>query len=172
MLTQSQAGTSSEENSYKADGPLSPEGAAYAKSLGDTLIRNRDQERQDLIARGGSDEPLRPLTIWTSTRRRAIETASYLQNRGFKVRQRAQMSQLNPGVCEKMSEKAIRREYPDEIAKHEADPYHHRYPRAEVEDPPSRIHTNYMLKPHSLTMTSPFDLNRSFLSSSESETTF
>jgi 6-phosphofructo-2-kinase / fructose-2,6-biphosphatase 4 len=130
---QSQAGTSSEEDSYKADGPLSHEGKAYAKSLGDTLISHRDQERQDLIARGGSDEPLRPLTIWTSTRRRAIETASYLQNRGFKVRQRAQMSQLNPGVCEKMSERAIRREYPDEIAKHEADPYHHRYPRAEVE---------------------------------------
>lgn len=42
------------------------------------------------------------------------------------------MSQLNPGVCEKMSERRIRAEYPDEVAKHEADPYHHRYPRAEV----------------------------------------
>lgn len=44
------------------------------------------------------------------------------------------MSQLNPGVCEKMSEKRIRADYPDEVAKHEADPYHHRYPRAEVRD--------------------------------------
>lgn len=42
------------------------------------------------------------------------------------------MSQLNPGVCEKMSERRIRLEYPDEVAKHETDPYHHRYPRAEV----------------------------------------
>ena len=41
------------------------------------------------------------------------------------------MSQLNPGVCEKMSEKKIRQEYPEEVAKHEQDPYHHRYPRAE-----------------------------------------
>ena len=44
------------------------------------------------------------------------------------------MSQLNPGVCEKMSERRIRAEYPDEVIKHEADPYHHRYPRAEVSD--------------------------------------
>ena len=48
------------------------------------------------------------------------------------MRQRSQLSQLNPGVCEKMSEERIRREFPDEVAKHELDPYHHRYPRAEV----------------------------------------
>lgn len=42
------------------------------------------------------------------------------------------MSQLNPGVCEKMSEDTIRSEYPEEVAKHDLDPYHHRYPRAEV----------------------------------------
>ncbi|KAH0543350.1 hypothetical protein FGG08_002306 [Glutinoglossum americanum] len=125
------AGTSSEEGSYKADASLCPEGEEFAKALGDTLIGHREEERLDLIARGGSEETLKPMTIWTSTRRRMVETASYLQNRGFKVRQRAQMSQLNPGVCEKMSERAIRREYPDEVARHEADPYHHRYPRAE-----------------------------------------
>lgn len=42
------------------------------------------------------------------------------------------MSQLNPGVCESMSEGKIRLEYPEEVAKHDLDPYHHRYPRAEV----------------------------------------
>ena len=42
------------------------------------------------------------------------------------------MSQLNPGVCEKKSEKRIRIEYADEVEKHDLDPYHHRYPRAEV----------------------------------------
>ena len=48
------------------------------------------------------------------------------------MRQRSQMGQLNPGVCEKMSERSIREQMPEEVAKHEADPYHHRYPRAEV----------------------------------------
>lgn len=47
------------------------------------------------------------------------------------------MGQLNPGVCEKMSEDTIRREYPEEVAKHDLDPYHHRYPRAEVSPDPT-----------------------------------
>lgn len=41
------------------------------------------------------------------------------------------MSQLNPGVCEKLSERRIRELFPEEVDKHEQDPYHHRYPRAE-----------------------------------------
>ena len=100
--------------------------------MGDTLIKHREEERQALIDRGGPPTPLKPLTIWTSTRRRTVETSEYLYSKGYRVRQRSQMSQLNPGVCEKMSERRIRMEYPDEVAKHEADPYHHRYPRAEV----------------------------------------
>lgn len=87
-----------------------------------------------MIDRGGPDIPLKMLTIWTSTRKRTIETGHILEEKGYRVRQRSQLSQLNPGVCEKKSEKRIRLEYPDEVAKHEADPYHHRYPRAEVSD--------------------------------------
>ena len=97
-----------------------------------TLIEHREGERQALIARGGPATPLKTLTVWTSTRRRTVETAQFFYEDGYRVRQRSQMSQLNPGVCEKMSERRIRAEYPDEVAKHEADPYHHRYPRAEV----------------------------------------
>ncbi|KAI9826818.1 MAG: hypothetical protein M1832_005756 [Thelocarpon impressellum] len=126
------AGVASEEDSYKTDATLSAEGKEYAKKMGEALLRNRQEERQTLVERGGSDAPLKPLTIWTSTRRRTVETAEYLQTRGYKVRQRSQMSQLNPGVCEKMSERAIRAAFPDEVLKHEEDPYHHRYPRAEI----------------------------------------
>ena len=100
--------------------------------MGDALLSHREKERQDLINRGGPDVPLKRLTVWTSTRRRTVETSRYLYELGYRVRQRSQMSQLNPGVCEKMSERRIRQEYPEEVAKHEADPYHHRYPRAEV----------------------------------------
>ena len=129
------AGTSREEDSYKTDSSLSEQGVDYAKKMGEILIRHRERERQALIDRGGPDIPLKRLTIWTSTRRRTVETSQYLYEQGYKVRQRSQMSQLNPGVCEKKSEKRIRREYPEEVAKHEADPYHHRYPRAEVQSP-------------------------------------
>jgi broad specificity phosphatase PhoE len=98
----------------------------------DRLLAHRESEKQDMIARGDTGYELRPLKVWTSTRRRTVETAKYLYDKGYKVRQRSQMSQLNPGVCEKMSERRIRAEWPDEVAKHELDPYHHRYPRAEV----------------------------------------
>lgn len=126
------AGTSSQEDSYKADAPLCSEGEAYAKKMGDALIRHREEERAASIAVGGSDAPLKPLTVWTSTRRRTVETSGYLGGLGYTVRQRSQMSQLNPGVCEKMSEEAILRLFPEEVQRHEIDPYHHRYPRAEV----------------------------------------
>ncbi|CAF9911477.1 MAG: hypothetical protein HETSPECPRED_000344 [Heterodermia speciosa] len=125
------AGKSREEDSYKVDATLSEQGIEYAQKMGDALLRHREKERQALVERGGPDVQLRRLTIWTSTRRRTLETSRYLYNLGYQVRQRSQMSQLNPGVCEKMSESRIRSEYPDEVAKHEADPYHHRYPRAE-----------------------------------------
>ena len=97
-----------------------------------TLMQHREEERQRLLAAGGPDVKSKPLNVWTSTRRRTVETAQYLHELGFNVRHRSQMSQLKAGVCEKMSERRIRHEYPEEVSKHEADPYHHRYPRAEV----------------------------------------
>ena len=126
------AGTTLEEESYKADAGLSGEGFEYAQKMGDTLVRNREEERQGIIDAGGPDDALKPLTVWTSTRRRTVQTAEYLGALGYKTRQRSQLSQMNPGVCEKMSERRIREELPFEVAKHEQDPYHHRYPRAEV----------------------------------------
>ncbi|CAD6572445.1 MAG: hypothetical protein ASARMPREDX12_005224 [Alectoria sarmentosa] len=125
------AGTSREEDSYKTDASLSEQGKEYAKKISETLIRHREGERQALVGRGGPDNPSKMLTIWTSTRKRTIETGHFLEEKGYRLRQRSQLSQLNPGVCEKKSERRIRLEYPDEVAKHEADPYHHRYPRAE-----------------------------------------
>ncbi|CAI7583219.1 unnamed protein product [Penicillium pancosmium] len=125
------AGVSVDADSYKADASLSDQGEDYAKKMTECLMAHRESEKQAMIDRGESGYELRPLKVWTSTRRRTVETARYLYERGYKVRQRSQMSQLNPGVCEKMSEKKIRAEYADEVAKHELDPYHHRYPRAE-----------------------------------------
>ncbi|KAG0648333.1 Fructose-2 [Hyphodiscus hymeniophilus] len=125
------AGTSSQEDSYKMDAPLSSDGETYAQKMSETLLQHREAERAASISKGGSDAPLKPLTVWTSTRKRTVETAEYLKGKGYKVRQRSQMSQLNPGVCEKLSERSIRRMYPEEVEKHEKDPYHHRYPRAE-----------------------------------------
>jgi broad specificity phosphatase PhoE len=96
------------------------------------LLAHREEEKRTMIERGETGYESRPLKVWTSTRRRTVETAKYLHDNGYKVRQRSQLSQLHPGVCEQMSERRIRAEFGDEVAKHELDPYHHRYPRAEV----------------------------------------
>lgn len=132
------AGTSSQEDSFKSDASLSQQGRDYAKKMSDTLIAHREAERKAVMDEDDLDIPLKPLTVWTSTRKRTVETSQYLADLGYPVRQRSQMSQLNPGICEKMSERRIRLEYPEEVAKHEVDPYHHRYPRAEVCVPSTR----------------------------------
>jgi 6-phosphofructo-2-kinase/fructose-2,6-biphosphatase 4 len=154
------AGTSDKTDYYQADASLGEEGKAYAEQMAITLIEHRDAERAALIAQGGSKASLKPLTIWTSTRKRTVETADAFLDRGYTVRQRSQMSQLHPGVCEKLSENAIRKLYPDEVKKHQSDPYHHRYPRAEVTLTPNIL--NHMLTAISLIMTLQFVLNPSF----------
>jgi 6-phosphofructo-2-kinase / fructose-2,6-biphosphatase 4 len=126
------AGTTSESDSYKADAPLSESGREYAKKLGETLMMHREKERQAIIARGGPNNALKPLTMWTSTRRRTVETANYLTNLGYNTKQRSQLTQMNPGDLEKLSDKEVLEHYPEEVKKHTQDPYHHRYPRAEV----------------------------------------
>ncbi|KAJ5107571.1 hypothetical protein N7456_004246 [Penicillium angulare] len=126
------AGVSVDADSYKSDVSLSEKGEDYAKKMTECLLAHREAEKQAMVAQGDTGYEPRSLKVWTSTRRRTVETARYLHEKGYKVRQRSQMSQLNPGVCEKMSERRIRAEYPDEVSKHELDPYHHRYPRAEA----------------------------------------
>lgn len=126
------AGPTSEEDSFRNDPELSEAGVEYARLMTETLLKHREQERLDFIAQGGPDVPLRPLTVWTSTRNRTIQTAQFLKQMGYKVHNRPQMSQINPGVCEKLSERVIAAKYPQEVAKHKKDPYHHRFPRAEV----------------------------------------
>jgi len=117
-------------DSYKADGSLSEQGDEYAKKMTQAILAHRESEIKELSEQGEVAHS-KPLAIWTSTRHRTVETAKYFHQKGYKVRQRSQLSQLNPGVCGIMSERRIREEFPDEVAKHDLDPYHHRYPRSE-----------------------------------------
>lgn len=95
-------------------------------------MKHREEERKQYVQNGGDPSAVRPLTVWTSTRRRTVETARHFEEMGLKVRQRPQMSQLNPGDLEKYTADQIKELYPEEAIKHNLDPYHHRYPRAEV----------------------------------------
>ncbi|SZF01711.1 unnamed protein product [Blumeria hordei] len=123
------AGASDDENSYKSDDSLGDDGVNYSQKMTNTLLAYiKNQNAQDSKSENSTEKLL---TVWTSDSKNSYETAIPLEEEGFKVRQRSQLSQINPGVCENLNESSIRKLYPDEIEKHEADPYHHRYPRAE-----------------------------------------
>ncbi|KAI5803152.1 6-phosphofructo-2-kinase-domain-containing protein [Geopyxis carbonaria] len=121
----------SDEDSYKNDSPLCGEGIKYSKRLADSLTAYREKERMDFIERGGSKEPLKPLVVWTSTRKRTAQTAVPLEELGFKCKHLSQMSQLNPGTFEGLNDDQIKEVYPEEYEKHQIDPFHHRYPRGD-----------------------------------------
>lgn len=125
------AGTSCEEESYTADAPLSDDGKIYAQKLTETLLKHRESEIKASVDKGGPDESHKTFSVWTSTRRRTVETAEPLRALGVPVRQRSEMKALHPGVCEGLTEQEMKNMYPEEVKKHEVDPYHHRYPRAD-----------------------------------------
>jgi len=95
MALMRQSGRSEIEHSYKADSSLSDEGVEYAQQLYEFIMRRRRAERERLAA-DGEDE--RPLTIWSSARRRCAETCLPFRDAGYRVKELSQISEINPGV--------------------------------------------------------------------------
>ncbi|ANB12830.1 bifunctional fructose-2,6-bisphosphate 2-phosphatase/6-phosphofructo-2-kinase [Sugiyamaella lignohabitans] len=71
------------------------------------------------------------VTVWCSTRLRTVQTAERFAQEGNKTIQRSLLNQLNPGVAGGLTEAGLKEEFPYEYLRHQQDPYHHRYPRAE-----------------------------------------
>ncbi|KAI8636617.1 6-phosphofructo-2-kinase-domain-containing protein [Parasitella parasitica] len=121
------SGPSLNDNSYKADANLSAEGEKYAETLKEFMSTYHEQKNADRAA----DEK-RPLTVWTSTQKKTLETAIPFINAGIPVRQQSVLNQLNPGESDGLSPEEVKEKFPEEIAKAKENPYRHRYPRAEV----------------------------------------
>jgi 6-phosphofructo-2-kinase/fructose-2,6-biphosphatase 4 len=70
------AGTTKEEDSYKADASLSEEGEDYARKMTETLIKHRETERQNLIKNGAPEstasKPLGPVPVGVPSKRHNI----------------------------------------------------------------------------------------------------
>jgi 6-phosphofructo-2-kinase/fructose-2,6-biphosphatase 4 len=69
--------------------------------------------------------------VWTSARRRAYHTAWPFVRLDYKVEEKPQMSEINPGVWDGLSSDEAKEKYPDEWERFLKDPYAHRAPRAE-----------------------------------------
>ncbi|KAG0264659.1 hypothetical protein BG011_006366 [Mortierella polycephala] len=123
-------GVSLNEQSYRSDAPLAPAGHRYAENLKNYLLTLR--ETQATSPSSTSAEAPRPLTVWTSSRKRSFQTAAhFLDHEEIIVRQRSVLAERNPGVCDQMTLQEIQQKYPDECLRAKNDPYRHRFPRAE-----------------------------------------
>jgi 6-phosphofructo-2-kinase/fructose-2,6-biphosphatase 4 len=133
------------EYSYKADAPLAPGGHRYAENLKNFLLTLRENTATSSPTSSSTPETQRPLTVWTSSRKRSFQTAAhFLDHEEIIVRQRSVLAERNPGVCDQMTPEEIEEQYPDEILRAKADPYRHRFPRAEVRTKENRK-SNYQL---------------------------
>ncbi|KAI4600447.1 hypothetical protein LQW54_013424 [Pestalotiopsis sp. IQ-011] len=106
------------ESMYNLDGriggdaDLSPRGQQYAQKLPELV-------RQSV----GSD---RPLTVWTSTLKRTIQTARFLPENYNQLQWKA-LDELDAGLCDGMTYQEIKNEYPEDFIARDEDKYNYRY---------------------------------------------
>jgi 6-phosphofructo-2-kinase/fructose-2,6-biphosphatase 2 len=98
------------EGKIGGDADLSPRGIQFAKKLPELL-------KQQL----GPDTRL---TVWTSTLRRTIQTAS---NIPFPQLQWKALDELDSGVCDGLTYEEIEEKYPEDFAERDTDKYNYRY---------------------------------------------
>ncbi|KAG2485295.1 hypothetical protein HYH03_015969 [Edaphochlamys debaryana] len=101
------------------DSNLAPAGEVYARCLPDMLIG-----RLPLT----DDEQCVPVSVWTSTLRRTIQTARYLPFP--KLRWKA-LDEIQAGTCDGLTYEDIARQSPDEFAARSKDKLRYRYPAGE-----------------------------------------
>ncbi|MET0389769.1 MAG: 6-phosphofructo-2-kinase/fructose-2,6-bisphosphatase [Polyangiales bacterium] len=107
------------------DADLSPAGQRYAHVLAD-FLDTRFREPDSLV-------------IWTSSLRRAVQTANPLGRRS--VRWRA-LDEINAGICDGMTYDQIKQEMRSEYEARSHDKFRYRYPRGEsYEDVIARLDT-------------------------------
>lgn len=107
------------------DSELSPDGQRYARAL----ARFIDERFPDPSG----------LAIWTSSLRRALQTAGILGRRSMPWRA---LDEINAGICDGMTYEQIREEMPNEFAARSRDKFRYRYPRGEsYEDVIARLDT-------------------------------
>ncbi|SPO24856.1 related to 6-phosphofructo-2-kinase [Ustilago trichophora] len=140
------AGEALVEHLYKADADLSSLGWDYADELAHFMVNLRRKkaglppidtstaEKKDGSASGKDEfmeQDSKAFEVWTSQRRRSSHTAYPLAEAGYKVIERSQLSEMNPGVVDGMSVDEVKKRFPDEYERKLREPYSHRFPRAE-----------------------------------------
>ncbi|KAI9276018.1 6-phosphofructo-2-kinase-domain-containing protein [Sporodiniella umbellata] len=97
------------EDRIGGDAGLSPRGEQYALKLPELVKKNIGD---------------RPLTVWTSTMARTIQTARHLD---FPKKQWKALDELDTGVCDGMTYDEIAEKYPEDFARRDEDKFNYRY---------------------------------------------
>lgn len=97
------------EGKIGGDAPLSPRGMQYAKGLPALITDNIGDA---------------PLTVWTSTLQRTIQTAQYLPYNKLTWKS---LDELDAGVCDGMTYEEIEQAYPEDFAHRDEDKFNYRY---------------------------------------------
>lgn len=98
------------EGKIGGDALLSPAGEKFSAALPELLKTHL--------------KPNTPLTVWTSTLRRTIQTASSLP---YPRRSLKALDELDAGVCDGLTYDQIAAQYPEDYAARDADKYNYRY---------------------------------------------
>ncbi|KAI9596423.1 histidine phosphatase superfamily [Syncephalis fuscata] len=91
------------------DSLLSPRGEQYSHALPKLIMQHLGSEN---------------LTVWTSTMRRTIQTASHLR---YPKLQWKALDELNAGVCDGLTYEEIEEKYPEDYANRDNDKFNYRY---------------------------------------------
>ncbi|KAJ3315742.1 Fructose-2,6-bisphosphatase [Blyttiomyces sp. JEL0837] len=98
------------EGKIGGDSYLSPRGVQFAKKLPELIKQALGQDTR--------------LTVWTSTLKRTIQTASYIP---FPQLQWKALDELDSGVCDGLTYEEIEERYPEDFAERDEDKYNYRY---------------------------------------------
>lgn len=143
---------------YSYDPPLDEAGRKYSKNLTETLTeylkeqgktyfdtneKNDSSLDRPQVSRELSVDERHPaagvdgvddnsFVVWTSVKKRTIESTKFFAEKDINIRHRIQLSQKNPGVIGNMTREEVAEKFPTEFEQYLKDPYHHRFSRAEL----------------------------------------
>lgn len=136
FLTRHGESLSNLRNAIGGDSELSLRGESYARALAD-FMRGRISSGEIEVGRREtrSSPPMSippqsdsPITVWTSTLRRTIQTASWLTKNPIRLRA---LDEIDAGLCDGMTYAEIKEKMPAEYQARKADKFLYRYPRGE-----------------------------------------
>jgi len=117
FLTRHGESVYSTEQRVGGDSSLTKKGKCYAKVL-KKFMEERIKEDEEVL-------------VWTSSLKRSIETAKYMQKHPFKQCHWRALDEIFAGVCDGLTYDEIKEKYPKEYKRRCEDKLSHRYPRGE-----------------------------------------